>query len=329
MSTSNKICNDGAPKSNYDGVCEVSVMLQCMKTADVETNKCANCGKEGSAVTNSCNTCNLVMYCNAACKKKHRSKHKKKCDRHVAELLDEKLFKQPPKLEDCPICFLQLPMVSTGRTYQACCGKIICSGCWYANANIDLDKQLCALCRTPAPDSDEEIVERTKKRVEVGDADAIFSLGNYYADGENGLPKDYPKALELYKQAGELGSIRAYFNIGTAHYIGKNGVEMDKQKGDRYFELAAMRGNAIARHNLGCTELEAGNKSRALKHWMIALGGGHSKCLNNIQLLYSLGQVTKDEYTKALRARQEYLGEIKSEQRDEAAAIDGDKYKYY
>ena len=43
-----------------------------------------------------------VKYCNAACKKKHRHKHKKDCEEHLrlaaehaAKLHDEVLFKQP------------------------------------------------------------------------------------------------------------------------------------------------------------------------------------------------------------------------------------------
>ena len=49
-----------------------------------ENNICANCGKEGGDnIVNTCNKCDLVQYCNAACKKKHRSKHKKKCDKRV------------------------------------------------------------------------------------------------------------------------------------------------------------------------------------------------------------------------------------------------------
>ena len=77
MSSSNKICNDGASKSNNDGVCEMNNMLRSMSTADTNNstdifNTCANCGKEGSDITNTCNKCNSVMYCNAACKKKHR-----------------------------------------------------------------------------------------------------------------------------------------------------------------------------------------------------------------------------------------------------------------
>ena len=48
---------------------------------------CANCGKEGDGDNmNTCNKCDLVQYCNAACKKKHKSKHKKKCERRAAEL---------------------------------------------------------------------------------------------------------------------------------------------------------------------------------------------------------------------------------------------------
>jgi len=95
MSTSDKI------KSNDDGICEVSDMLNNMNTADVSV--CANCGKEGA--NNICNKCKQVKYCNAACKKKHRKKHKKQCERQVAKLHDEELFKEPPPLEDCPILF--------------------------------------------------------------------------------------------------------------------------------------------------------------------------------------------------------------------------------
>ena len=36
---------------------------------------CANCGKEGTNL-NICNKCKATTYCNASCKKKHRSKHK-------------------------------------------------------------------------------------------------------------------------------------------------------------------------------------------------------------------------------------------------------------
>ena len=50
--------------------------------------------------------------------------------------------------------------------------------------------------------------------------------------------------------------------------------------------------------------------------------------LNKIQQLYSNGHATKDEYEKALVAYHAYLGEIRSDQRDKAAAVN-ERYKYY
>ena len=41
------------------------------------------------------------------------------------------------------------------------------------------------------------------------------------------------------------------------------------------------------------------------------------------------GDATKDDYGKALRAYQACLNEIKSPQRDEAAAFDAERYKCY
>ena len=97
-------------------------------TTDSSTTNCAACGKEGGNL-NTCNKCKMVQYCNAACKKKHRSKHKKACERRVAELHDEELFKEHPPRDDCPICFLPLPFGERQATFSPCCGKVICCGC--------------------------------------------------------------------------------------------------------------------------------------------------------------------------------------------------------
>ena len=56
--------------------------------------------------------------------------------------------------------------------------------------------------------------------------------------------------------------------------------------------------------------------------------GGYSKSMERIKELYSNGHATKDSYTEALQSYQEYLGEIKSVQRDKAAAF-SEKYRYY
>ena len=212
-------------------------MLQNMSMSanmDNYVSVCANCGKEGEDVNNICNKCKQTTYCNAVCKKKHRHKHKKDCEEHVrlaTEKHDEKLFKQPPPAEDCPICFIRLPLLESGQIYQTCCGKMICGGCCYApvydNQGNKVDNEKCAFCRAPWLDSDEEEVERERleKRVKLNDAYATYDLGCCYRDGDDGYPQDYDKALELFHRSGELGYAKAYNDIGYAYSNNGEGVE--------------------------------------------------------------------------------------------------------
>jgi len=334
MSTSDSSCKEGSSKSNCDGVCEMNDMLHKMSTEDKDEDisVCANCGKEGSDVNNICNKCKMVKYCNAACKKKHRHKHKKDCEEyvrlaaeHAAELHDIELFKEPPSLYgDCPICFQLLPTLDSGHRYMTCCGKVICNGCAYSPVydnqgnKLDIDKQNeCAFCRVVAPKTDEEIIKREKIRVEANDPIAIFNLGCEYRYGSSGFPQDYKKALELFRRAGELGYPKSYYNIGYAYDNGE-GVEVDEKKANHYYELAAMQGDSRARYNLGNNEARAGDMERALKHYMIAVRSGcDNDSLMMIKQFYSKGYATKEDYTKALQSHQAYMGEIKSAQRDE------------
>jgi len=348
-------CKDGASKSNDDDVCDVIGKLTSMNTDNEVGNGvsvmsvCANCGKEGNDVNNTCNKCKQVKYCNAVCKKIHKKKHKKDCEEyvkcvaeHAAKLRDEELklaaekheedlFKQPPPDDDCPICFQRLPTVTSGWRYYACCGKRVCSGCAHApvydNQGNQVDSYKCPFCRTPWPETDEEIVKRYKRRIEVNDAQAIYNLGNYYRVGMRGYPCDYTKALEYWHRAGELGYAEAYGNIGNIYHAGK-GVKVDKKKARRYYELAAIGGSEVARCNLGGREEDAGNMKRALKHYMIAVRSGYPDSLERIKGLYTNGHATKDNYMTALQSYQEYLSEIKSTQRDNAAAARED-YRYY
>jgi len=247
----------------------------------------------------------------------------------VAELHDEKLFEEPPPLEDCPICMIRLPFINSGKVYMACCGKVICRGCFHAvqSRATKRKEDICPFCRTPTPDSDEEVIKQYKERMKLNDANAIYNLGGFYKQGLIGLPQNTAKALELYHKAGELGSANAYYCLGCAYRLGE-GVERDEEKNKHYWELAAIEGDVNARRNLGAYEGNAGNMDRALKHFMIAAKDGYLESLEDIKVLYSNGYATKDDYAKALRLYQAYLSEIKSDQRDEAAAF-GEDHKYY
>ena len=142
-----------------------------MDDADNLTTTCANCGKKGEENTGdlkACTACKLVKYCNRDCQIAHRPLHKKACKKRAADLYEVALFKDPPPREDCPICFLPLPVRSGSSvsTFKSCCGKIICDGCIIAMCEEAHERGgevgLCAFCRTPTATSDEEGIKRKK-----------------------------------------------------------------------------------------------------------------------------------------------------------------------
>jgi len=316
MISSKKECTS-CEQTNVDNITED---FNIVALNDMST--CANCGKEGNSDDmNICNKCKMVKYCNAACKKKHRSKHKKACERRVAEMHDEKLFKDHPPSEECPICMLPMPIDAGKTTFQACCGKTICSGCIYALEESEGGVGLCPFCRTPASSSPEEHINRTKKLMDKGNAEAFNQLAGLYAQGRMGMPQDRGKANELNLKAGELGCDNGYFNLGNSYRDGK-GVTADTEKANYYFELAAMNGSISARNNLGCLEHRAGNYERAYKHFIIAARAGDMASLNNVKKGFMKGVVTKDEYEMTLRAYHERQKEMKSDERDKADASD-------
>lgn len=84
-------------------------------------------------------------------------------------------------------------------------------------------------------------------------------------------------------------------------------------------ELAAIGGEVGSRHNLGVYKYHAGNKDKAIKHFMIAASFRQSVSLKDIKT---------NDYQQALSSYQQYIQEVRSDQQDEAAAFD-DKYKYF
>lgn len=162
-------------------------------------------------------------------------------------------------------------------------------------------------------------MKRIKKRVLADDADAMLSLGWIYYRGEMGLLQDTEKTIKLWLQAGELGCAEAYNNIGVVYEDGE-GVEKDVKMSKHFYELAAMGGCLDARNHLGFVEEFACNMNKAVKHWMISAGAGHDESLMKIRECFVEGHATKGDFERALRAHQASKDEIKSDQRDAAAA---------
>ena len=295
------------------------ISLLISETMVTPTNaKCAACGKDGDGLKK-CTACGLVKYCGVDCQRAHRPQHKNACKRRAAELHDAALFRQPPSREECPICFQELPIMAKLQKYKACCGKILCCGCWIASAEQS-DNEPCPFCREPNPSTDEEERKRMERRMELKDAEAIGLMGITYLTGGMGFEQDIGKALALLRNAVELGSMNAHYNLGCVYYLGKNGVEVDSQKAMYHYEIAAMAGCVGARYNLSLVEADIGNLHRAMKHLIISASAGHEQSLKGVQSGYRDGMVTKDDFEKTLRAHQKSKDEMKSEWRDHAAA---------
>ena len=156
--------------------------------------------------------------------------------------------------------------------------------------------------------------------MDKGNGEAFNMLAGYYADGFCNLPQDYQKVNELWFKAGELGCARGYYNLGQGFRMGIGVEEADTKKAKHYYELAAMAGDKDARHNLACDEGQAGNYHRAMKHFIIAARAGHELSFDAVKKGFMRGFVGKDDYANTLRAYHERQKEMKSNERDKAAA---------
>ena len=273
---------------------------------------CGACGKadEGLKV---CKACKLVKYCSVDCQLAHRPKHKKACRQKARELFEVKLFEQPLKREDCPICMLILPP-ELDSTYLPCCGKYICNGCVYS-----LTRNVCPYCNRQKPSVPDFVKMFTERIENYNDPNAMSTLGSYYNFGLHGFPVDYAKAVELWRRASELGSAVGHGNLGGAYLDGR-GVGLDKKKAIYHLEMGAMMGDEVARYNLGYAEFRSRNTVRALRHVMIGARYGNDLSLQKVKEGFARGLVTHDDFESTLREHQASEDEIKSEQRDRVKA---------
>ena len=60
---------------------------------------------------------------------------------------------------------------------------------------------------------------------------------------------------------------------------------------------------------------------RAVKHWVMSAGAGYDDSVTAIRQAFLKGNATKDDFEKALRSNKEAKDEMKSNQREKAAAF--------
>ena len=130
---------------------------------------------------------------------------------------------------------------------------------------------------------------------------------------------DKKKAIELIKMAADLGLCSAHFSMGVAYNQGE-GVEVDLDKCKYHWETAAKAGHGDARRNLAIWEAKKGNSPRAMKHLMVAAKCGYKHALDEVKDGFVKGHLTRYDFEETLRVHKLSLAEMRSDQRDKAAA---------
>ena len=246
-------------------------------------------------------------------------------------VLDPELWKPHPPTEDCPVCFVPLPLSEGEHAYWVCCGKIICSACTIETVraenviNIKRAKKKqppldhsCPFCRTALDETKFQFEERVRK----GDAKAAYSLAFKYRDGDarKNIPKDEAKFLELlHHAAADLSSLNAVAELGRMYCYGEDGVTKDKWKGLKYLEDVIKMGDARARFILGCIEEKEENIDLAIRHWKLAAAAGEKHSMKVLWKCFSKGALGKADLEETLRAHKEACDTMNSEERERYA----------
>merc|ERR1719356_1793384 len=102
----------------------------------------------------------------------------------------------------------------------------------------------------------------------------MIMLGQFFVFGEQGVPRNIAKGIELWKEAATLGHAQAHCNVAHAYREGDIGLKEEINMAVYHYEVAAMAGHYMARHNLGVFECNEGRFDRALRHWVISANIG-------------------------------------------------------
>jgi serine/threonine-protein kinase len=126
-----------------------------------------------------------------------------------------------------------------------------------------------------------------------GDPAAQNALGVKYAGGEDGLPRDDTKAVELYRKAAVQGFAKAETNLGDMYFFGRGGLEKNSDAALSWYLKAAQQDFPDAQYRLGYMyEKGVGTDKdipRAVKLYRSAASEGYPDAENLLGILFATG----------------------------------------
>ena len=240
----------------------------------------------------------------------------------------------PPSRDECPICFVPLPIdEKKGTIYRPCCGKIICKGCIADQVQMlmrDSDDEgmqeemidvlnKCMFCRVEIHGKSHEL---NMKAAERNQPEAMVRVGQYYLrdvrpDSFDSQEQRKRKAED--KQTGIDWIERAYVEGSgkAAEMLGDFFLEDGNEDAYGYF---AVSGRVQAYVKLGSIDLNRGEVALAMDNYRKAFICG-VKSEGLVQVLkrgFMDGYITRDEYFSTLYRHYKANDEMNSESRKRA-----------
>ena len=206
-----------------------------------------------------------------------------------------------------------MPIDGNLHAYSFCCSKTLCCGCAVEDQN---KKPGCAFCRTAVAKTNEEMVARLHKRVELKDPAALFHLAMAYGYGQLGLSVDQVRCIELLRESVDLCYPPAQRNLGALYHNGEMGLERNIKAAIKHSEKAAAGGDIESQHYLGCAEVRKGNHVAAMRHWRLAASGGYKPSMDCLIECFEDGLLRQGDLAETLRATYHSRAELRSEDRD-------------
>lgn len=199
-------------------------------------------------------------------------------ERLDAELEDADVFSPLEERDDCPVCFVPLPLSDAEVTHMPCCGKIVCNACsdiqgvhkveefiektlltnfdhpalktetaFEAAALKIINNSPCPFCRSARRNRNMETYQNFA--VKMGDSRAMLLIGNAFETGKYDMPKDELSALGWYVRAAEKGFPMALIEVATMCFEGTV-VEKNRNYAEQLAMAAAKKGCAKAHEQL-------------------------------------------------------------------------------
>jgi WD40 repeat protein len=168
---------------------------------------------------------------------------------------------------------------------------------------------LCHRFGVGVPRDDAEGINWYRKAAEQGNVIAQYNLAGCYNDGI-GVSKNITEAINWWRKAAEQGHVASQYNIGMCYFNGW-GVPEDKKEALNWYRKAAELGFAMAQLQIGIHyfngEGVARNRVEAAKWISKAAEQGHTRAIEVMQSMRTLGQWEGDDSPPVVAARNDTL----------------------